>query len=155
MSRNTPIQTLLGYVAAAVLLPAATSFADEATNSPPNSKGEQARIEQYLGAIGTGRTVIVSSNLVSTSCEYALVNWLNSTNAMLRNLINARDFSVVLSKASPTNQNAYAVRQVTGLETNKLYIQIQIIPNGLACPEYHGVIDPKPLKLLAFWGEGG
>lgn len=154
MNWNRPIQTFLGCVAATVLVCASTSCAGEVTNTPPNPKAELARIERYLGTIGAERTVIASSNLVSTSSQYALVSWLNSTNEMIRRLTGAGDFSVVLSMASPTNQNAYAVRKVTGLATNKVYIQIRVIPDGLACPEYHGVIDPKPLRLLAFWGEG-
>jgi hypothetical protein len=86
---------------------------------------------------------------------------LRASDAQIHRLTKAGNFSVVLSKAAPTNQNAYAVRRIsalntkTVLDTNKPYLQIQIAPDGLACPEYHGVVDPNPLKLLSFWGEGG
>ena len=153
MNWSKPTQTLLGATAAALVICAFALHAGEITNTSPDTKTEQAKIERYLDTISAVRTVIASSNLVSTSSQYALVNWLTSTNKQIRSLTSGK-YLIILSKASTTNQNAYAVRRVTGLETNKVYIQIQVIPDGLACPEFHGVMDPKPLRLVAFWGEG-
>lgn len=118
-------------------------------------------IPNLFNSLGAGRTVIQSTNLPARPSEQVLVNWLRASDPKIHGLTKVGNYAVVLSKVSPTNQHSYVLRRFsafntgTGLDTNKVYLQIQIIPFGLACPEYHGVVDPNPPKLLSFWGEGG
>lgn len=69
-------------------------------------------------------------------------------------------FAFRLSKATPRSPGAYALQRhraqgFVPLSPSKNYIQVQYVPKGLACPEYHGVVDLENLKLISFWVEGG
>ena len=111
-------------------------------------------IQEYFDSLGTNRIVVESTNLLAGSREAALVNWLKISNEQIQRLTTGGAFRLVLSKAKPADPNAYAAAKVRGLDANRTYIQFQIIPGGLACPEFHGVMEQKPPKLISFWGEG-
>jgi hypothetical protein len=69
-------------------------------------------------------------------------------------------YAYVLERVVGEDPTAYAlaraaaqgvVRPVAG----RAYVTLRYRPDGLACPEHHGVIDPDAPSLLAFWTEGG
>jgi hypothetical protein len=69
------------------------------------------------------------------------------------------DFKLILTRSSLADRSAYALRRGVelglGLADDRTYVQVRYIPDGLACPEFHGVIDQRGPTLLLFWSEGG
>ena len=120
---------------------------------------ESAEVGSFFRELEGERQIINSTNLAQDRRGRTICRWLQQANPEIRELAK-QDFLLVLTPARFGDTKSYALRRHQAqsfalLEPNKVYIQFQVIPHGVACPEYHGVIEPLEPKLLSFWHEGG
>jgi len=122
-------------------------------------KPDDVVVKEYLRASGENRvTLSTEAKEISLPEKHVLV-WL------IRELhksapANTRHYQFRFSKTEVGSPQAYAVNRLAKLNPslirpNTSYIEVQFFPiNGLACPEYFGVVDIETLKLLHTWKEG-
>ena len=71
-----------------------------------------------------------------------------------------RHYSFRLSRTKRGTEHDYEIHRVAAMnpaaiDSGKYYIQVQYFPHvGLACPEFHAVIDLDVPKVISHWSEG-
>jgi hypothetical protein len=125
----------------------------------PLRPGDLALAKVFFGRMNEKPFVLTSDPKKLNESERAALAWLNQgIPAAGEN--KPGHFSYLLHAGKPGDADAYALRRHAAqdfapLDPTKTYVQVRYRPDGLACPEFHGVIDPDGPTLLSFWGEGG
>lgn len=122
--------------------------------SSPAPPDDLARVRAFLAALGPERTTLHSAS-PGDGAAAATFAWLDR--AITRTKVGAYAYHLARVDGG---SDAYALRRAAAQQKleplpGKAYVTVRFQPDGLACPEYHGVIDPDAPSLLAFWGEGG
>lgn len=145
----------LACVAAAVTgLTGCSPSSEPATRHQPTDAEVDAGARAYFAELSADSTVLHRRDALQGDAAMAFA-WLERVLARP----NVASFGYHLARVDG-NSPAYALARATAKGklspvAGKAYVTLRYVPDGLACPEYHGVVDPEGPTLLAFWGEGG